>query len=185
MPGRRSGRTLVWVIVAATVVSFAANVLLTFGEDAPFGSLGSIGSYASPPRVWELTLVAVLEARLLAMLSRRMSTASQTSTSATAPVCGSSGIRDAEGTSSEEESERRLRAARHAEDAVAAGRDNVTTLDLTDRLCPDGVCRTDVGGRFRYRDGAHLSVPYVASLESLFAQKMQAAFSDLGRCEVS
>lgn len=65
--------------------------------------------------------------------------------------------------------------ARAAEEAGVAGLPTADTLDLFPLACPDPVCTTYVDGRFRYRDGAHLSVPFASSLTPQF----QSAMADL------
>ena len=52
---------------------------------------------------------------------------------------------------------------------VAAGT-GARVLDLQETLCPDGLCRTEVDGVVRYRDGGHLSVAESQALGGMFAQ---------------
>jgi hypothetical protein len=41
-------------------------------------------------------------------------------------------------------------------------------IDLSERLCPEGLCRTDVDGEWLYRDGIHLSTRAATGLSDVF-----------------
>jgi hypothetical protein len=45
----------------------------------------------------------------------------------------------------------------YAAENAAANRANVKFIDLTDQLCPEGVCRTTLNGLVMYRDTHHLA----------------------------
>ena len=47
---------------------------------------------------------------------------------------------------------------RDFEQAVAAEREDVVTVDLWDAVCPDEPCRTRRGDQWLFRDGTHLSI---------------------------
>jgi peptidoglycan/LPS O-acetylase OafA/YrhL len=49
---------------------------------------------------------------------------------------------------------------------------NVYTLDLTDLLCPDGVCVPDPGGRLAYRDADHLRASFARDLAPDVARRL-------------
>lgn len=51
------------------------------------------------------------------------------------------------------------------EDAAVAQFPGMSTLNLFDSICGGPTCSTFRDGRFAYRDGGHLSVPFVMSLE--------------------
>ena len=56
---------------------------------------------------------------------------------------------------------------------AAVARSNALPLvDATDRICLDGVCRTDRDGRWIYRDGLHLSAQKAAELVDLFTDAL-------------
>lgn len=59
--------------------------------------------------------------------------------------------------------------SRSAEEAAARQFENVTTLSLFEEICDQRNCSTFRDGRFAYRDGAHLSVPFAESLEAQLA----------------
>jgi hypothetical protein len=57
---------------------------------------------------------------------------------------------------------------------------HVSTMELTDFICPDGTCRPVIGNVYVYWDDNHLTVPYVESLAGLFAERFQAALATDG-----
>lgn len=55
---------------------------------------------------------------------------------------------------------------------VAAGT-GAGLVDATRRICPDGVCRTDVDGRWHYRDGWHPSAGKASQLVDLYVDALR------------
>jgi peptidoglycan/LPS O-acetylase OafA/YrhL len=70
---------------------------------------------------------------------------------------------------------REQEAARRAEDAAVAIASRSVDIDFTDALCPLGVCATNRGAFFVFRDGAHLSVDGALTLVPLFDQLIKSA----------
>lgn len=52
-------------------------------------------------------------------------------------------------------------------------------LDLTDLICPDGICRPVIGNRFVFRDTDHLSDSYVRTLAGPAGDRIGAAIDKL------
>jgi hypothetical protein len=48
-----------------------------------------------------------------------------------------------------------------------------TTLNLRSEFCTGGVCRTNIGNRWMYRDGLHISVEESKSLAPTFAKVLK------------
>jgi peptidoglycan/LPS O-acetylase OafA/YrhL len=65
---------------------------------------------------------------------------------------------------------RQQQLATQAEDRAATDLSEVTTVDLKPRLCPDEMCRTNVGPRWINRDGGHITVGEAELLEPEFEQ---------------
>jgi peptidoglycan/LPS O-acetylase OafA/YrhL len=65
---------------------------------------------------------------------------------------------------------RQQQLATQAEDRAATDLSEVTTVDLTPRLCPDEMCRTNVGPRWIMHDGGHITVGEAELLEPAFEQ---------------
>jgi peptidoglycan/LPS O-acetylase OafA/YrhL len=65
--------------------------------------------------------------------------------------------------------EAQQRLARTAEERAIAGVAQATGVDLTGDLCGDDVCETNLGDRWLYRDGTHLSVGGALGLSHRFA----------------
>ena len=72
-----------------------------------------------------------------------------------------------------EVAEQQARAVRAGAAAAATG--GATVLQLRDHYCPGGVCATNRGGRWLYRDGIHISVPESERLGPRFAVAIQQA----------
>ena len=62
----------------------------------------------------------------------------------------------------------------HEIETSAASQARVLTLDLFDDVCPD-VCAVERQGQWLYRDGAHLSVDFAATLTPRFVAAIEAA----------
>lgn len=56
-----------------------------------------------------------------------------------------------------------------------ASKPNVAVLDLTDKLCPQGVCRTVIGGRAVTSDRHHLMPSFAATLSENFADLLKSS----------
>jgi peptidoglycan/LPS O-acetylase OafA/YrhL len=56
----------------------------------------------------------------------------------------------------------------------------VSTVDMTDLVCPDGACLPVVGNVYVYWDDNHLTVPYVESLSARFADRFREALASDG-----
>ena len=65
---------------------------------------------------------------------------------------------------------RQQQLATQAEDRAATDLSEVTTVDLKPRLCPDEMCRTNVGPRWINRDSGHITVGEAELLEPAFEQ---------------
>jgi peptidoglycan/LPS O-acetylase OafA/YrhL len=65
---------------------------------------------------------------------------------------------------------RQQQLATQAEDRAATDLSQVTTVDLKPRLCPDEMCRTNVGPRWINRDSGHITVGEAELLEPAFEQ---------------
>ena len=50
-----------------------------------------------------------------------------------------------------------------------------TSLDLTDLICPDGVCVPSVGNVWVYLDDNHLTRSYAATLAPALGERLRAA----------
>jgi peptidoglycan/LPS O-acetylase OafA/YrhL len=61
-----------------------------------------------------------------------------------------------------------------AEQSAAASLPGIRLIDLTDTLCPRGVCKAVVNGRVMYRDTHHLAGKSAASLEPQLDSKIAA-----------
>jgi hypothetical protein len=59
------------------------------------------------------------------------------------------------------------RAARDAMNAVGVATGAVV-LDLREYFCPDGLCVTQIGDTYLYRDDGHISVGAAQGLKSTF-----------------
>ena len=64
-----------------------------------------------------------------------------------------------------------------AEKSAATGLANVHFIDLTDQLCPGGICRTTLNGLVMYRDTHHLAGTSAASLGPALKPQVLAALS--------
>lgn len=60
-------------------------------------------------------------------------------------------------------------------DAVAAAGSGVTLLDLTDRICPEGLCPVVIGHVAVHRSGDHLTATYAATLAHEVARGVEDA----------
>lgn len=61
-----------------------------------------------------------------------------------------------------------------AENAAVEGIDRAAALDLTEMVCGPESCGTYRDGRFIYRDGMHLSVPFAEGLTPKFSEALRA-----------
>ncbi len=64
--------------------------------------------------------------------------------------------------------------------ALAQELPRVSTMDLSDLICPARSCRPVIGNVYVYWDDNHLTVPYVESLAEVFAQRFHAALATDG-----
>ena len=64
-----------------------------------------------------------------------------------------------------------------AERTAVAGMPHVTTLDLTDDICPGDPCPALAGKTLRYADANHLASPFVARLAPRFQAALTAALA--------
>ncbi len=55
---------------------------------------------------------------------------------------------------------------------AASGLGNLTVLDLTESVCPDGLCRAEQNGMVVFRDGQHLTARFAASLAPQLAERL-------------
>ena len=65
-------------------------------------------------------------------------------------------------------------AATNPADALAAV-GGFTSIDLTDLVCPDGVCVPSVGNVWVYLDDNHLTRSYAATLSPALGERLRAA----------
>ena len=56
--------------------------------------------------------------------------------------------------------------------AALALEHDAIVIDLTGRICPEGLCRTDIDGAWLYRDGIHLSARAAAGLDDAFVEAL-------------
>lgn len=66
--------------------------------------------------------------------------------------------------------QRQQNIAMAAEQRAAGGLPGVSTVDLGSAMCPDGVCRTNMGARWVARDGGHITVGEAQRLQPEFAR---------------
>lgn len=66
--------------------------------------------------------------------------------------------------------QRQQNIAMAAEERAARGLPGVSTVDLGPAMCPDGVCRTNVGSRWVARDGGHITVGEAQRLQPEFTR---------------
>jgi hypothetical protein len=52
--------------------------------------------------------------------------------------------------------------------------DHFTALDLTDLLCPDGVCSGVIGNTYVYLDDNHVTKTYAASMSPMLGDRLLA-----------
>ena len=64
------------------------------------------------------------------------------------------------------------RAARDAMNAVGVST-GATVLDLREYFCPEGICMTQIGDTYLYRDDGHISVGAAQGLSPLFTRVLQ------------
>lgn len=64
------------------------------------------------------------------------------------------------------------RAARDATNAVGVAT-GATVLDLREYFCPEGICMTQIGDTYLYRDDGHISVGAAQGLSPLFTRVLQ------------
>ncbi len=50
---------------------------------------------------------------------------------------------------------------------------NVRVIDLSDAICPDGICRARLGSTIVYRDGLHMTASFVRSLAPILRRSLQ------------
>jgi peptidoglycan/LPS O-acetylase OafA/YrhL len=62
-----------------------------------------------------------------------------------------------------------------AEQSATAGLPGVRLIDLTDALCPQQICRAEIGGQVMYRDTHHLAGKSAAALAPLLDSQITAA----------
>ncbi len=56
--------------------------------------------------------------------------------------------------------------------AAASGFDNVRVVDMTNAVCPGGMCAAQRDGSLTYRDGRHLTASFVATLVPVLAAEL-------------
>ncbi len=74
--------------------------------------------------------------------------------------------------------ESELMAAANPLDSLVAGGTlggNFSTMDMTDQLCPEGICRPVIGNVLLYMDQSHLTSTYVRTMAVQFEQRFLAA----------
>lgn len=54
---------------------------------------------------------------------------------------------------------------------------NFATVDMTDIICPEGVCPSTVGNVYVYRDDSHLTSTFAKSAQSYFSDRTTAAMN--------
>lgn len=59
------------------------------------------------------------------------------------------------------------------------------TLDLRDRFCPAGVCRTNIGDRWMFEDGVHITVDESEALAPTFASLLREIIGKSGSTAAS
>jgi len=52
---------------------------------------------------------------------------------------------------------------------------NIGVIDLSNSVCPDGICRAYLSGDIAFRDSQHLTASFVQSLAPAFEQALNAA----------
>ena len=50
-----------------------------------------------------------------------------------------------------------------------------STMDMTDQLCPEGMCRPVIGNVLVYMDQTHLTSTYARTMAAVFEQRFEAA----------
>ncbi|MDR2186441.1 MAG: acyltransferase [Azonexus sp.] len=55
---------------------------------------------------------------------------------------------------------------------IAAGFDHVRLIDMTDDVCPGGVCAAETNGIIAWRDKQHLTAKFVATLSAAFSRRV-------------
>lgn len=53
----------------------------------------------------------------------------------------------------------------------------VATIDMTDLICPDGVCRSVIGNVNVYLDDNHLTIAYTATMRPMLEERLQEAIA--------
>lgn len=67
-----------------------------------------------------------------------------------------------------------------AERAVASALENASCLDLSDLVCPQGICPAMAGSVVRYRDADHLTASFVETLAPAIENRLLAALGGGG-----
>ncbi|WP_344099254.1 acyltransferase family protein [Nocardiopsis rhodophaea] len=63
-------------------------------------------------------------------------------------------------------------------DEISQDHNNVTFVDLTDHLCPDGICREVIGNRLVYFDDNHFTYAFSESLAPVLDPYIRKALND-------
>ena len=69
----------------------------------------------------------------------------------------------------------------HELQSAASSFDNVQVVDMTDAVCPHGLCSAERNGTLIFRDSMHLSATFSATLAPLLLQKMGLKSDALGK----